>query len=81
VVLDERVRLISAALAATRWPAEAQARRPHGTTSYARATRKRLLPFVDHPAILTLQELLDRAVPLEAIFALASRRRGCAGPT
>ncbi len=71
VTLDDRVRLMSAALAATRYPEQAQARRPHGTHAHARATHRRMIDFADHDAIRSLQTLLDQGAPLEALFTLA----------
>lgn len=71
VHLDDRVRTMSALLAATRYPDQAQARRPHGTHPHARATRKRVAAFVHHPAVTDVQTLLDRGAPMEALFSLA----------
>jgi hypothetical protein len=71
IVIDDRLRLIGALLAATTWPDEAQRRRPHGTHAHARATRKQVTPFRGHPAAIVLQALLDRGIPLEAIYATA----------
>lgn len=70
VKLDDRVRLISAALAATRYPDLAQERRAHGTHAHARATRKYLAPFASHEAITALNTLLDQRAPMEALFTL-----------
>lgn len=61
VRLDDRVRLISAVLAATNYPDKSQARRKHGTHAHARATRKWLIDFMSHPAIHAAQVLLDQA--------------------
>jgi hypothetical protein len=71
VRLDDRIRLMSAALAATDWPEKSQERQPHGTHAHARATRKYLDPHKSHPAIQTMQSLLDQGAPLEAMFTLA----------
>lgn len=71
VKLDDRVRLMSAVLAATRYPQDEQAERPHGTHAHARAMRKHMSAFADHDAVRTLQMLLDEDSPLEAIFMLA----------
>lgn len=71
VKLDDRVRLMSAVLAATSYPHDAQARQPHGTHAHARATRKHMSAYADHPAARTLQMLLDEDSPLEAIYMLA----------
>jgi hypothetical protein len=75
VKLDDRARLLSAALAVTRYPEHAQKRRPHGTHAHARATIKQLAPLADHPAILDLQGLLDQGAPLEALFTLIMTAR------
>lgn len=71
VQLDDRVRLMSALLAATAYPDQAQHRRPHGTHAHARATRKYLHNWHDHPAAAGLETLLDQGAPLDALFTLA----------
>ncbi|MBE2272455.1 MAG: hypothetical protein IAE80_29735 [Anaerolinea sp.] len=71
VKLDDRVRLMSGLLAATRYPEVSQQKKPHGTHAHARATKKLVAPYVNHPAALALQLLLDQNAPLEAIFSLA----------
>lgn len=68
VRIDDRVRLISAVLAATSWPDDEQARHPHGTHAHARGTRRLLSAHTKHPAALVLQALLERNAPLEAIY-------------
>ncbi len=72
VRLDDRIRLMSALLAATDWPDRAQARKPHGCHPHARATRKHVAALAAHPAAQTLQALLDKGAPLEALFTLAA---------
>jgi hypothetical protein len=71
VTLDDRVRLVSAVLAATPYPTQAQARRPHGTHAHARATRKQVSALGEHPAARMLAGLIDGGASLETIFALA----------
>lgn len=68
VRLDERIRLMSAVLAATTWPDQSQERKPHGTHAHARGTRKFLNEHRGHPAVQGLQNLLDGGAPLEAMF-------------
>jgi hypothetical protein len=68
VRLDDRIRLMSALLAATNWPDKSQEKQPHGTHLHARATRKYLADHLAHPAVQSLQNLLDQGAPLEAIF-------------
>lgn len=70
VKLDDRIRLVSALLAVTTYPDQAQKLKPHGTHAHARATRKHLADFTDHPAVQATQNLLDQNTPLEAIYAL-----------
>lgn len=71
VRIDDRLRLMSAVLAATNWPEQSQKRQPHGTHAHARATRKYLSGHFNHPAVQSLQGLLDQGAPLEAMFTFA----------
>lgn len=71
VRLDDRIRLMSAVLAATDWPDKAQERQPHGTHAHSRATRKYLEPFKKHEAVQAMQSLLTQGAPLEAMFTFA----------
>ncbi len=73
VRLDDRVRLLSAVLAATNYPDKSQERRRHGTHAHARATRKWLIDFMSHPAVHAAQVLLDQGMPLGALFSYALR--------
>lgn len=67
VRIDNRVRLMSAVLAATKWPSSEQPR-PH---QHARTTTKRVAEFTHHPAVTGAQVLLDQGAPLEALFTYA----------
>jgi hypothetical protein len=71
VRLDDRIRLMSAILAATDWPDKAQARQPHGTHAHARATRRYLKDHSGHDAVRSLQNLIDQGAPLEAVYTFA----------
>lgn len=71
VRLDDRLRLMSALLAATDWPDKSQKKQPHGTHAHARATRKYLGDYMTHPAVQAMQGLLDQGAPLEAMFTFA----------
>ncbi len=68
VAIDDRMRLLAATLAVTSWPDEEQRRKGHGIHIHARNTRRRLQAHDRHPAVVILQGLLDRGVPLEEIF-------------
>lgn len=71
VCLDDRVRLLSALLTATTYPAQEYARRAHGTHRYARALQKHVQTWAGHTAVSIVQKLLDQGAPLDALFALA----------
>ncbi len=68
VRLDDRIRLMSALLAATNWPEKSQQKQPHGTHLHARATRKYLADHLNHPAVQSMQHLLEQGAPLEAMY-------------
>lgn len=69
VKVDDRVRLLSTLLAATRFPDDEWQRNPHGSHLHARATRKRLADYDGQAAALSLQAQLDGQTPLDALFA------------
>jgi hypothetical protein len=71
VRLDDRIRYMSAVLAATNWPDKSQERQPHGTHAHARGTRKFLTEITSHEAAQTLQNLINQGAPLEAMFTFA----------
>jgi hypothetical protein len=70
VKLDDRIRLMSAVLAATDYPDKAQQRKPHGTHAHARSMRKFVSDHTSHPAVKETQGLLDQGTPIEALFTL-----------
>jgi hypothetical protein len=71
VHIDNRARLMSAVLSATTWPQTEQMRRRHRAHVHARNTARRVQGFDGHPAVDTLQTLLDHGTPLEAIYTYA----------
>ena len=73
VTVDDRARLMSAVLSITDWPAREQARKRHRAHAHARATAKRVQSLAKHPAVHSLQTLLDQNTPLEAIYTYALR--------
>lgn len=66
--IDNRIRLMSAVLAVTDYPEKAQQAKPHGTHAHARATRKHLAEHSKHPIVQLTQIMLDKNVPVEALF-------------
>lgn len=71
ILVDDRVRLLSAALAATRWPADEQAVHRHRPHAHARQTAERMQPYADHPAVRALQSYLDQGVALHDLYGYA----------
>ncbi len=71
VTVDDRARLISAVLSVTDWPALEQVRRRHRAHTHARSTAKWVQRFANHPAVHSLQTLLDQNTPLEAVYTYA----------
>ncbi len=71
--VDDRVRLMSAVLAATSYPDKSQERRKHGTHPHARGTRKVVGEYTHHPAVHALQVLLDQNVSLVRAYKYALR--------
>ncbi|MDX2139194.1 MAG: hypothetical protein SF123_13990 [Chloroflexota bacterium] len=71
--IDDRVRLMSAVLSVTRTIDELHTQRPHSAHAHARATRKHLVAHKAHPAVQSLQTLIDQKAPMEAIFGYALR--------
>lgn len=72
VQIDDRIRLLSAILALTTWPEQEQAEKPHGVHVHARTTRTFFSEAENHLAVVIMQELLESAQPLSAIFGVAS---------
>ena len=72
IKMDDRIRLMSTVLAGTNFPDEAQARKRHHPHAHARATLKYIHDkgLHEHPAVQSLQILLDRETPLEAMYTL-----------
>ncbi len=75
VQIDDRLRLLSAVLAVTRYPQDTQSRRRHRPHIQARVLTRYLadLGARQHPAAVGLQHLLDQGAPLEAMFTLVMR--------
>ncbi len=71
VTVDDRARLMSAVLSVTDWPAREQARKRHRAHAHARATAKWAQRLANHPAVHSLQTLLDQNTPLQAAYTYA----------
>jgi hypothetical protein len=70
--MDHSVRVLSALLAMTTWPEQEQAYKPHGVHTHARKTREFLAEAEYHPAVLSMQEVLESGETLDTIFSYAA---------
>lgn len=72
VKLDDRIRLICAALAGTKFPEIAQGQKRHQPHAHARATTKYLREngYDSHPVLQSIDLFLEQGKPLEALFTL-----------
>ena len=68
VVIDDRVRLMSAVLALTDWPSREQQRQRFRPHVHARRTAVELESYRDHPSVKTLQWVLDLGLSLESVY-------------
>lgn len=73
ISIDERLRLVTAVLAASDWPEEEQKQLPHAVHSQAKQVRQFVQPFRSHPAVKGINEALLNGVELEELFSAALR--------
>ncbi len=73
ITIDERLRLVTAVLAASDWPAEEQKQQPHAVHNQAKLVRQFVQPFRSHPAVNGVNEALLNGVDLEELFSAALR--------
>lgn len=77
ITIDERIRLVTAVLAASAWPAQEQAQKTHAVHPHARQTQHFVRPFAHHPAVQQTNQLLAAgAMPVD--FCSAALR--CSWP-
>ena len=73
ITIDERLRLVTAVLAASDWPIEEQTRLPHAVHSQAKQVRHFVQSFGTHPAVSVVNEALMNGVELADLFSAARR--------
>ena len=73
VIIDERLRLVTAVLAASNWPTEEQNQLAHAVHSQAKQVRQFVHPFTSHPAVSGVNEALLNGVDLADLFSAALR--------
>ena len=75
VTVDDRVRLVTAVLAASHWPEQEQAQTPHAVHSHAKQTRQFVANFQHQKAVAHVNQALEDGLPLTDLFAGAVRCR------
>lgn len=78
VKIDERVRLVTAVLAASQWPDEEQQKLTHAVHPHAKQVRQFAQRYRHHQAVQGVNEALINGVTLEELFSTAVR---CSWPT
>ena len=73
VAIDERMRLVTAVLAASDWPMEEQNQLTHAVHPHAKQVRQFVQPFGSHPAVNGVNEALLNGVDLADLFSAALR--------
>ena len=74
VTVDNRVRLVAAALSASDWvEKEQELAGRHAVHPHAKQTRQYLTDFADHPLITRLNEIIADGRDLTSLFSIAAR--------
>ena len=71
VVIDDRIRLVTAVLAASHWPEQEQKQATHAVHPHSKQLRQQVRPFAAHPAVSQLNAQLDGKRPLTDFFTAA----------
>lgn len=73
ITIDERLRLVTAVLAASDWPVEEQNQLTHAVHPHAKRVRQFVQSFSSHPAVNGANEALLNGVDLADLFSAALR--------
>jgi len=73
VTVDERLRLVTAVLAASDWPEIEQKERAHAVHPHAKQMRHAVQVYSSHPAVYSVNEALLNGVSLDDLFSAALR--------
>ena len=74
IAIDNRVRLVAAVLAASRWPDHEQTLTPHAVHTHAKMTRQYVSDFATHPATQAINTMLENdQLDLADLFGAALR--------
>lgn len=73
ISLDDRVRLVTAVLAASQWPEREQQQTPHAVHPHSKQTAYYVEESAEHTAVTSLNQGLAQGIPLSDYFAAALR--------
>lgn len=73
IVIDDQLRLVTAVLAASDWPDQEQAQLTHAVHPHAKQTRQFVTNQKDHPAVVWMNQVLERGEPLDEVFTAVSQ--------
>lgn len=73
VAIDDRARLVTAVLAASKWPEQEQAQLTHAVHPHAKQTRYHLREFGEHAAVVGVNKGLASGAPVADYFTAALR--------
>jgi hypothetical protein len=73
ILIDDRARLVTAVLAASRWPQMEQAQLTHAVHPHAKQTQQFVQRMADHAAVTAVNHALEANTPLAVFFSAALR--------
>ena len=73
IVIDESLRLVTAVLAASEWPTIEQAQLTHAVDPHAKQTRQFLAGYATHPAVIWVNQVIERGESLDDVFTAVSQ--------
>lgn len=73
VVIDDRLRLVTAVLAAASWPEIEQDQLTHAVHPHAKQMRQFVAPYKAHPAVIWVNQVIERGEPLDEVFTAVSQ--------
>jgi hypothetical protein len=73
IVIDDRLRLITAVLAAGNWPDIEQAQLTHAVHPHAKQTRQYVANAAAHPAVIWTNQVIEHGESLDDVFTAVSQ--------
>lgn len=73
IVIDDRLRLVTAVLAAGDWPGREQAQLTHAVHPHAKQTRQFVADFAHHPAVVWTNQVIESGESLDDVFTAVSQ--------